>query len=525
VLTFGIRYLNGFVTATEPDSYDRPEWPPHPARLFMALAAAHFQTGADPTERKALEWLEKLPAPSIQAGEAVARAPVTHFVPVNDKAGDRSKPPTAVIQSLPQLARDRQPRTFARAWLDDDTVYMSWPEALPPPDIRAALESLCAKVTRIGHSSSFVQVWLASAENGIKPNWVPDHERPEIQLRIPGPGTLEYLERCYNGETVDRWAELKVAAEDNGDQKARQAARRSLKEEFPEGEPAQLRPELRLYQGYGRPAARAVETAPGSMWNSYFLVRGLEPESSSYRVLDLLAAPRAIQGFREAILSNANDVPSSVKQILSGHDDEGAPLEGPHLAFVPLAFVGHPHADGHLLGMGLALPRAISHEDRRRALAVIGRVNRLLLGRLGTWRLEVVMDNRPAWNLRPEAWTAATEGATHWSTVTPVAFDRHPKTKNRAEYQCEVASMIAQACTRIGLPEPRDVIVTAVSAHLGVPPAHVFPRIQRKDGSERRHTHAILIFDRPVCGPMLLGAGRYRGYGVCRPLLGEGTTT
>jgi len=78
--------------------------------------------------------------------------------------------------------------------------------------------------------------------------------------------------------------------------------------------------------------------------------------------------------------------------------------------------------------------------------------------------------------------------------------------------------MISAACESIGLPKPREVIVTAVSAHLGVPPAFAFPRLCRKDGSERRHAHAILVFDVPVCGPMLLGAGRYRGYGLCRPM-------
>ena len=36
--------------------------------------------------------------------------------------------------------------------------------------------------------------------------------------------------------------------------------------------------------------------------------------------------------------------------------------------------------------------------------------------------------------------------------------------------------------------------------------------------------HAILIFSEPVVGPVLLGAGRYRGYGLCRPLRGRGMT-
>ena len=78
--------------------------------------------------------------------------------------------------------------------------------------------------------------------------------------------------------------------------------------------------------------------------------------------------------------------------------------------------------------------------------------------------------------------------------------------------------MISRSCERIGLPVPREVIVTPVSAHLGVPPAHEFPRLERKDGSRRRHVHAILVFSEMVRGPILLGAGRYRGYGLCRPL-------
>jgi CRISPR-associated protein Csb2 len=57
-----------------------------------------------------------------------------------------------------------------------------------------------------------------------------------------------------------------------------------------------------------------------------------------------------------------------------------------------------------------------------------------------------------------------------------------------------------------------------VSAHLGVPPSHVFPRLVRKDGGERRQAHAIVVFEEPVVGPVVIGAGRYRGYGVCRPV-------
>ena len=44
MLVVGIRYLNGWVMATHPTNREVAEWPPHPDRVFMALAAAHFET-------------------------------------------------------------------------------------------------------------------------------------------------------------------------------------------------------------------------------------------------------------------------------------------------------------------------------------------------------------------------------------------------------------------------------------------------------------------------------------------------
>jgi CRISPR-associated protein Csb2 len=480
VLALGIRYLNGFVAASEPDSRERPEWPPHPARVFMALAAAHFETGAHPGERRALEWLECLGPPALRAPEAAPRALVRHFVPVNDKPGGS----TAVIQSIPQLTRDRQERTFARAWLDGEVVYLVWPGAEAGAPVARALDALAGKVTRIGHSMSLVQMWVATPEEVGPVNWLPDDDRAEVSLRVPGPGTLADLERRYNAEAVRR-----------------------------------LRPSIAHFQGYARPRTPAdAAHPPGSVFSSQLVVFTLEARSGPFAALGLQAVLQVVQRWREALVSQANDAPDRVREIVSGHDPSGAPLEGPHLALVPLAFVGHPHADGHLLGLAAALPAALTPEERRQVLRVLGRVHELKLGALGVWALGRDTGPRPPWNLRPEAWTAHPRGATHWATVTPVAFDRHPKARDRAASQREVAEMIAAACVAIGLPRPREVVVTPVSAHLGVPPAHAFPRLQRKDGTERRHAHAILVFERPVVGPVLIGAGRYRGYGACRPI-------
>jgi CRISPR-associated protein Csb2 len=78
----------------------------------------------------ALEWLENLGSPQMRASGGEARAVVTHYVPVNDAAG----PSKAMLQSVP-LTRDRQPRTFARTWLDDDTVWLVWPDAEPAANL------------------------------------------------------------------------------------------------------------------------------------------------------------------------------------------------------------------------------------------------------------------------------------------------------------------------------------------------------------------------------------------------------
>lgn len=520
MLALGIRYLNGFVAASEVDDLERAEWPPHPGRVFMALAAAHFQTGADPDEREALLWLEgstrdgEISAPHIAAPEAMQRAVVKHYVPVNDKAG----PAKAVMQGLP-VTRERQDRTFARAWLADETVALVWPELGPPEAHRRALERLCGKVTRIGHSSSLVQMWLAGEDELREPNWLPDEDRAMIRLRLAGPGTLEYLEQEYNAMAVDDYASLKVAAETSADPKAGKAARKKLKELYGNRPPPQQRPKLSLYWGYAPPDTDAdAQVAAGTVFSPHLITLKLERQHSAYSALDLVSTQAVVNRFREAIISHSDGESDRVRAVLSGHDAGGNPLKDPHLAFLPQAFVGHGHADGHLLGLALALPNDVGRDERRAALRIIGQVKELKLGPLGVWKLVPVIESSPPWNLRPQTWTAHPEGATHWSTVTPIAFDRHPKAKGKAEYQRQAAGIIARACERVGLPEPREVIITPVSAHLGVPPGHAFPRLKRKDGSDRQHSHAILVFDELVCGPVLVGAGRFRGYGVCRPM-------
>jgi len=257
-----------------------------------------------------------------------------------------------------------------------------------------------------------------------------------------------------------------------------------------------------------------IQAGLGTVFDPHFVTLRVEHQDSTYRTLHLSSTLAVATRWREVIISHSNDESERVRALLSGHAPDGKPMKDPHLAFLPLAFVGHEHADGHLLGMGLLLPAGLTRDERRAALRVIAQVKQLKLGPLGVWNVTAVTESSPPQSLRSDTWTAHPEGATHWFTVTPVAFDRHPKTRNKADHQRELATIVAKSCERIGLPKPREFITTPVYAQLGSPTPS---RSSIAKTAATAATTAILVFDKPVRGPVLIGAGRFRGYGVCRP--------
>ena len=100
--------------------------------------------------------------------------------------------------------------------------------------------------------------------------------------------------------------------------------------------------------------------------------------------------------------------------------------------------------------------------------------------------------------------------------MTPVVLNRHFKGRDKWE---RAADSVKDACEHLGLPRPREVLLHAVSRIEGTPHAREFPQLTRKrDGGRQSHSHAVVIFDEPVRGPVLIGAGRFRGYGLCRPI-------
>ncbi|WP_049961410.1 type I-G CRISPR-associated protein Csb2 [Pseudacidobacterium ailaaui] len=84
------------------------DWPPSPARLFQALVAAAARPRLNDEKRKALRWFEKLDAPMIAAPTAYTGQPINLFVPNNDldaKDGDIRR--IAEIRSATKRIRPR----------------------------------------------------------------------------------------------------------------------------------------------------------------------------------------------------------------------------------------------------------------------------------------------------------------------------------------------------------------------------------------------------------------------------------
>ncbi len=485
MVALALRFLTGCSVSSSPTDRERPEWPPHPDRVFMALASAYFETQGDSDERGALLWLERQGPPEIRASEHTKRAIITSFVPVNDTTMPKTRANEALtpqqgemgIRILPEF-RGRQPRQFPVAIPQDPTVYFIW-QSDTPADVLHGLESLCNKLIRVGHSSSLVQAWIP--DSCVIPNLVPTEGMARMALRVPGIGRLQHLEDCYG---------------------------------------KQQRPERSRWAGYERPSDPVQTDVPHSVFDARLLVLRHVPRAHD-KLLGLEGTLTLTEGLHDAVVKLC---PEPVPEWVSGHEADGHPSQNPHLAFLTLPFVGAKHADGRLLGVGLAIPRTVPLGEVARCLNPVFGYNsdgsfrnlHLYKGTVFDWVLELERSGNPPVSLRDWTWTRP---ARRWATVTPIAFDRHPKGDHMDE---QLEEMVGEACERIGLPTPRDVLMSQLALHEGTPHSRGFRPMRRKSGNGNlRHSHAVITFNEPVRGPIILGAGRYRGYGLCRPVRGQ----
>lgn len=505
-----IEYLTGYAVATDPANRERAEWPPHPARVFMALAAAHFETEpSNASQRDALEWLASLPPPDLTVPSHTLRDVQTVYVPVNDQGDGEAL-----------LKRSRQPRTFPRVHIGEELLRQTWQTTDSPPSVHLeALESICRNVARIGHSSSLVWVRL-ERDSFVQPTHVPDEHSLEKGLRIVSAGALGRLEEAFNKSAIDEFASLEAEISVSKT-KEKDALKKLLIERFPRGKPTSQRPVFSISRGYRTVSPKPTNAVP-SQFDSNFIV--LRESEDSEQAFGLESTTLVTQALRNFIMSESKIQP--VPSWVGGHESNGDKLASQnHMALIPLSFVGSEHADGHLLGVGIVLPADLPHRERAKVFSSIlfdektnqPRTLALTMGHAGVWRVVRETNLSPKKSLQTATYTKPSHS---WASVTPVLLDRMPKadrSKDPIAWREEVSGTIAQSCRSVGLPEPIAVRIEKTPFFPGslraMPGQGGFPQLRKG----KFQVHVAVEFDQLVQGPLMLGAGRFRGYGLMRP--------
>lgn len=559
MFTVTVELLAGRYVATQYNDRSATEWPPHPARLFSAAVAAWALHGdEDPAERAALEWWERLGPPSITCSlgelELAERAPVTHYVPVNDtsvvardtartyqsvvdaertvQAFDDDADPKAVAKATKKLEkasakastdslsatsgvgpddrsgilpteRSKQARQFPTMVPTSPIIAFHWNSPGHDPDTEAGhlqvLDGLLSRVGRLGHSSTPVSVWIEPSADDTTPSITlePGTARRSLALRVASDGQLENLIRAYEGSAQGTEA-------------------RTM--------PARI-------ESYRRPSA--TPDPPASAIGENWIL--LEPEEGRLSVRDVAGVAKTL---RAALMSVAGEGGAAIPEVISGHRPrdtseagDTAPSTRPHLMVLGLPFADRLHATGELNALAVVLPQPAPNQpvdvDDWHVLRTT--VDRFLDERGG--RLTFKGGGRPV-VLRRAAVSGLGESArldrwsnpsTTWVSVTPIALHRNPgqlghrDPAKRATAQAKAETTVADACEQIGLPRPIGVEIHLDAPTIGTRHVRAFPPA-RTGRITRVQVHTRITFPEPVAGPIVLGAGRFQGLGLMSPV-------
>ena len=540
---FGIEvnFLAGRFVATSHNDRRQSEWPPHPARLFSALVAAWADTDdPDQSERAALMWLESQTSPAIAASGAIPRKVVSRFVPVNDASvvsrtwhekraakvneldaqlhaelaasdgevtrkaaqverrlakakeveGQVSRTgntnPSSAIAMLPDQ-RNKQERFFPSCKPDDPRLSYLW-DVPAPGDVAETLDRLLRRVTRLGHSSSLVSCRVIA-------------DRPDATYEI-GDGAIG-IRSVRRGQL----AELERQYARHGGIKPRSLPYTEVR--------------YRAVTGPTRGPEKVGTPNTAGQWVVFKFAHGSRNLPAT-RIVEVAAAMRG------AVFRYAED---PLPEELSGHLPDGKPTIVPHVAFLPLPYAGFAHSDGRLLGIAVSVPDTVGDVARRALYRAIGSWEKtkrqplkLTLGARGVVYLSRLRGLADMVTLRADGWC---KSSCRWVSVTPIALPRHPgrlgggTAASRAKAWASAESAVVAACNHVGLPEPLSVQVALSPFLVGARPATRFPAFyQRGRGGKlvrRQLVHAVLTFEHPVVGPLVLGAGRFLGLGLMRP--------
>jgi CRISPR-associated protein Csb2 len=495
--------------------YSGREWPPSPARLFMALVAS-ARAGWAQTNRKAIDdslrvleqqgWSENTKLPEIVAPRAEPRTPrQRRFVPNNSK----NWPPERKLN--PEKGIDLEPEPMV-GWDVDapHTVWYWWPSV--DACHVAVLREVSRRVLSVGKGEDLAVLDATDAEppaNAVR--WQPAPSG--ASLEVPEAGCLDVSDAVFARDLND----LPLpAAGVRGVTYASEVA-------------ASTAPVPTFVLGLWRRGKRCS-------WDARLLrqvvgpIRHLLDEIRS-EVVALLARRPSERPAMETL----------VRRVLLGHDDSDKPIAEPHLAVLPLPSVLGPYPDGRVRRVALA-GFGCADDPNRRAIVELAQV--LLHGRElrdngsgtgvvfdtepdGQWLRTITRRSRTWVTVTPMVQVAKELTSAEWKRLSAArrAADNEPAVVARLEERLRARRLelvVRSLRQAVAGQDALPVSVEFVSAG-SIAGVHIAPQY-RVSGylSETPRLHLRVTFDRPVAGPISVGRGRHVGFGVMWPVEGQG---
>jgi CRISPR-associated protein Csb2 len=499
-----------------------PEWPPSPLRVFQTLVAAAAARFGNPDRFRdhaapALGWLESLPPPVVVAPPGEFGRPFRVAVPNNDMdvvASDWSRrvEPRKQPAQLKTLKTVRHTRIAGGE--EFPALHYLW--AITGPDRtgyethREMLLAAARSITHLGWGVDMVAgdaAGLTEEEAGKFPGerWRPVPGSP-TRLRVPVAGTLAALAQKHEA-FLNRLS-------DGGFRPV---------------------PPLTAFRTVGY--RRDTDPSP----RPFAALAILKPDASGYRAFDTARRCREVAAMARNATGRVCDgwpFPDPVVAFVHGHDpaDPDQPLRGDaadrRFMYLPLPTIEHRGGRGGHVGsirrVLVAAPPGFG--DR------IAFVRRYLPGQ------ELVSEDsgEPVGllNLLPTTdWVLRqyTRPARVWSTVTPVILPGHDEAapaivarrvmaagddaerRRRVREQAEerTRDLLRTAFLQSGLPPGLVAGATLEWRPVGFRPGvELVNRFRPLLRPSFPSYHVRVSWPVPVAGPLAVGAGRYRGYGV-----------
>ena len=480
MLAISVEFLHGTFRA-DPDGtagtggLTRGEWPPAPSRLLAAMIAADG-TGerCRMTDGSELEWFEQLPAPIIHAhGRPWHQRLQPRYVVRHNGTAEPGTHQEYVGRKGVQI------RPGVRVTPRSPHVVYLWNNE-PPPAIIDALRRRAARIGYLGAADSPVCVRVDSQmpeSTATGEAFLPD-PHGYVMVGVPSAGDVRLLDAMY-AEWVDRGANVARAHY----------------------------PALRHQAAYRSPTAAVPDNTIGTV--------------VAWLRLDVAVSGRRITAvtslFKDAVLSHHQELHGEPPPVLHGH---GFTQTGYEIArYLALPDVGHRRSRGRIHGLALWMPPGCDPVVRRQV-----RDAAFVIRRLTGRGVDVPVqpqqqhadrpvefarrdddDKERPFAANPARWTRSSRC---WVTAFPAIHERRG--------QLDLAE-VSRWCEHAGLPSPaafRSARTPLVHGAVDLAPVEV----NRPGRPGLPYSHVMLWFEKPVPGPVVIGSGRQRGFGLCVPV-------